>query len=87
MDAPRDLILPPDLAQAVRDRATEQGYSDELDVIRDGLAATSHDVHEFSQEEVEAIRREYAAWQAGTLETVSMEEVRAKFEAERTEQR
>ena len=83
MDAPRDMILPSDFAQAVRDHAIEQGYAGELDVIREGSAATSHDVHQFSQEEAGLIRREYAARQAGALETVSMEEFSAELAADR----
>lgn len=83
MDAPRDMILPSVLAQAVRDQAIEQGYAGELDVIREASAATSHDVHGFSQEEVDPIGRDYAAWQAGALETVSMEEFSAELAADR----
>ena len=82
MDAPRDMILPSDLAQAVRDHAIEQGYAGELDVIREGSAATSHDIHGFSQKEAGSIRRAYA-WQAGTLETVAMEEFPAEIAADR----
>ena len=83
MDAPRDMILPSDLAQAVRGLAIEQGYAGELDVIREGSAATSHDIHACSQEVVGPIRRDYAARQAGTLETVSMEGFLAGFAADR----
>jgi len=83
VDAPRDMILPSDLAQAVRDQAIEQGYAGEFDVIREGSAATSHDIHACSQEVVGPIRRDYAARQAGTLETVSVEEFRAELAAGR----
>ena len=83
MDAPRDMILPSDLAQAVRDQAIEQGYAGEIDVIREGSAATSHDIHACSQEEGGLIRRDYAARQAGALETVSMEEFSAELAADR----
>ena len=83
MGAPRDMILPSDLAQAVRDQAIEQGYAGDADVIREGSAATSHDVHQFSQEEANSIRCEYAARQAGTLETVAMEEFSAELAADR----
>jgi len=83
VDAPRDMILPSDLAQAVRDQAIEQGSVGELDVIREGSATTSHDIHGFSQEEAGLIRREYAAWQAGALETVAMEEFSAELAADR----
>jgi hypothetical protein len=76
------MILPSDLAQAVRDQAIEQGYAGGLDVIREGLATTSHDIHGFSQEEAGSIRRAYA-WQAGTLETVAMEEFPAEIAADR----
>jgi len=77
------MILPPGLAQAVGDQAIERGYAGELDVIREGSATTSHDIHEFSQEEAGSIRREYAAWQAGALETVAMEEFPAEIAADR----
>ena len=83
MDAPRDMILPSDLAQAVRDQAIEQGYAGDADVIREGLATTSHDIHGFSQEEAASIRRDYAARQAGALETVAMEEFSAELAADR----
>jgi len=81
--APRDMILPSDLAQAVRDQAIEQGYAGDTDVIRERLATTSHDIHGFRQEEAESIRRAYAARQAGALETVSMEEFSAELAADR----
>jgi len=54
-----------------------------LDVIREGSATTSHDIHGLSQGEANSIRREYAARQAGTLETVSVEEFRAELAAGR----
>jgi len=83
VDAPSDMILPSDLAQAVRDHAIEQGYAGELDVIREGSATTIHDIYGFSQKEANSIRREYAARQAGTLETVSVEEFPAELAADR----
>ena len=83
MDAPRDMILPSDLAQAVRDHAIEQGYAGEMDVIRERSATTSHDIHGCSQEEVDPIGRDYADWQAGALETVAMEEFPAELAADR----
>jgi len=83
VDAPRDMILPSDLAQAVRDQAIEQGYAGEADVIRERSATTSHDIRGFSQEEAGSIRREYAARQAGALETVSVEEFPAELAADR----
>lgn len=83
MDAPRDMILSSDLAEAVRDQAIEQGYAGDADVIREGSATTSHDIHGSSQAEADSIRREYAAWQAGTLETVLMEEFLAEIAADR----
>ena len=83
MGAPRDMILPSDLAQAVRDQAIEQGYAGEFDVIHERSAATSHDIHGCSQEEVDPIGRDYAARQAGTLETVSVEEFPAELAADR----
>jgi len=81
--APRDMILPSDLAQAVRDQPIEQGYAGDTDVIRERLATTSHDIHGSSQEEADPIRRGYAARQAGTLETVSVEEFPAEIAADR----
>jgi len=83
VDAPRDMILPSDLAQAVRDQAIEQGYAGKSDVIREGSATTSHDIHECSQEEAGSIGRDYAARPAGTLETVSVEEFSAELAADR----
>jgi len=83
VDAPRDMILPSDLAQAVRDQAIEKGYAGDTDVIRQRLATTSHDISGSSQEEAYLIGREYAARQAGTLETVAMEEFSAGFAADR----
>ena len=83
MDAPRDMILPSDLAQAVRGLAIERGYAGEADVIREGSATTSHDISGSSQEEAYLIGREYAARQAGTLETVSVEEFPAELAADR----
>ena len=83
MGAPRDMILPSDLAQAVRDQPIEQGYAGEFDVIREGAAGTSHDIHGCSQEEVDPIGRDYAARQAGTLETDSMDKFPAELAADR----
>jgi len=83
VDAPRDMILPSDLAQAVRDQAIEQGYAGDADVIREGSATMSHDIHECSQEEAGLIRREYTARQAGALETVAMEAFSAEIAADR----
>ncbi|RZM07409.1 MAG: hypothetical protein EOP68_13940 [Sphingomonas sp.] len=77
------MILPSDLAQAVRDQAIEKGYAGDTDVIRQRLATTSHDIRGSSQEEAYLIGREYAARQAGTLETVSVEEFPAEIAADR----
>ena len=82
MDAPRDMILSSDLAQAVRDQAIEQGYAGEIDVIREGSATTSHDIHGCSQEQVDPIGRDYAARQVGTLATVSVEKFSAELAAD-----
>jgi hypothetical protein len=76
------MILTSDLAQAVRDQAIEQGYAGDADVIREGSATTSHDIPGSSQGEANSIRRAYA-WQAGTLETVAMEEFSAELAADR----
>ena len=67
----------------MRDHAIEQGYAGELDVIRERSATTSHDIHGLIQGEANSIRREYAARQAGTLETVAMEEFPAEIAADR----
>ena len=85
MDAPRELklTLPPDLAQAVREKVVSGGYTDEMEVIRDGLAAITEDENHLEDWMVEEIRETYAEWEAGTLETVSMEEIRAEIAAER----
>lgn len=89
MDAPRELklTLPPDLAQAVREEMVAGGYADEMQVIRESLSALTGRDLAVETWLAGPVRETYAKWAEGTLATVSMKEVRAKFEAESVKRR
>jgi Arc/MetJ-type ribon-helix-helix transcriptional regulator len=85
VDAPRELTLtlPPDLAQIVRERIETDGYANETEVIREALSALSDDRIAHDGDFETTVRTRYAAWSAGTQPTISMEDIRAEFAAER----
>ncbi|RZM06158.1 MAG: hypothetical protein EOP67_75425 [Sphingomonas sp.] len=88
MDAPRELklTLPPDLAQAVREEMETGDYADEIDVLREALSTLNAQAEEFAlgNRGFEAtVRARYAAWSTGDRPTISMEDIRAEFIAEK----
>lgn len=77
------VTLPDDLADAVRARVASGRYASESEVVRDGLRALAEQEGVIEDWLRGPVLREYAAWEAGSVETVGLEEFRDELARDR----
>ncbi|WP_374942034.1 type II toxin-antitoxin system ParD family antitoxin [Sphingomonas sp.] len=73
------ITLPDSLAEAVRARVASGTYADESEVIREGLRALNERERATEAWLKGPVVEAYDAWEAGTLETVPLADVRKEF--------
>ena len=83
MGQPLRIVLQDDMADAVRARVASGKYDDVTAVVSEGLHALAEREQAVEAWLRDTIVREYAAWEAGTLETVDLDDVIAEIELER----
>jgi putative addiction module CopG family antidote len=71
------------MADAVRARVISGDYASESEVIREGLRALTERERVTEDWLRGPVAEAYDAWEAGTLETVSLEAVRKEFADDR----
>ncbi len=84
MPASRQLsiTLPDDVADAVRARVVSGDYVDDSDVVLEGLRALAEREQGVEEWLRGPVAEAYDAWERGTLETVTLAELRREFAAD-----
>lgn len=77
------ITLPVAMADDVRARVASGRYTSESEVIRDGLRALADREQAVEDWLRGPVLRDYAAWKAGELETVSLQELRDELARDR----
>jgi antitoxin ParD1/3/4 len=79
-----EIDLPPDLAEAVRERVASGRYASESEVLADGVSRlVEEDNYPLDPEVAAEIARRYDEWMANPKDGIPIEEVRARLEEKR----
>lgn len=70
------ITLPDAMADAVSARVASGRYASESEVIRDGLLALANQEQAIEDWLSGPVMRDYAAWKAGKLEVINLEDFR-----------
>lgn len=81
------ITLPNAMAEAVTARVASGRYASESEVIRDGLRALADQEQAVEDWLRGPVMRDYAAWKAGTLQTVDLDDFREELARDRATDR
>lgn len=77
------ITLPDDVADDVRHRVASGSYASEGDVLRAGMRALADREQAGEDRFAMAVKAQYAAFEAGTLETIAFEDYTAELAEDR----
>lgn len=83
MGSGMSITLPDSMAEAVRARIASGRYADASEVIGEGLQALADRERAVENWLKDSVMRDYAAWEAGTLETVDLNAFREELARDR----